>query len=354
MKKYCLISLISFLLFNCSIDEVEPLPLVIEGVTESEAKVGDIISINGRNFIQNQTYSVWFNNIQGSITDIHKDFIKVKIPEKSTSGTITLNYNLETIQVGNITIENIFRGNLKLTTQKEIDEFGANNYTQFIGDIQFGDTITPSESITNLLSLKHLKSITGYLHIINLKNLTSLNGLHKLNNIRGNLKIQDLENLTNLEGLESLKKVGCDFIIQNNNSLINLHGINNIETVGRHLVIFMNKNLNSIKGFENLSSVGKDLILESNPMLYDVNGLNNLTTIGRLLSIYDNASLVNINDLDGLTSIDFLLIKKNNSLSNFCGLQNLISNKEIADNYEVSENLYNPSKQNIIEESCSN
>ena len=41
------------------------------------------------------------------------------------------------------------------------------------------------------------------------------------------------------------------------------------------------------------------------------------------------------------------------SLKNLCGLQNLLSNDGLKGNYNVSDNLFNPSKQEIIDGNCS-
>jgi IPT/TIG domain len=353
MKKIYLIALLS-LLVNCSNDDSEMILPSIDSISTSIANVGDIITIKGQNFNPNETYIVKFNELEGTITETKETFIKVEIPEKSTSGNITLKYSEGIINVGNITIENIFSGNITLLTQNEVDEFGSNNYTKIIGELEIGDWTNPSESVINLVSLRYLTSITGNFHIINLSNLSTLNGLDGLNYIGNHFRVQDLAKLTNLQGLEALENIGGDFVIQNDDSLLNLNGITSVTSIGGHFLIFTNDKLNNIEGLVNLKSISKDFMIESNYKLTNFNGLSNLTTINGQLDIYDHSLLSNIDGLNGLTSIGSLLIQKNDLLSNYCSLRNLISNNDLIGEYSVSENLFNPTKQDIIDGNCSN
>ncbi|WP_108869966.1 IPT/TIG domain-containing protein [Aquimarina aquimarini] len=60
--------MISFLLYNCSSDndvttDQDTTNPVIESISESNVKAGDILTITGKNFDPNETYTVTFNGV---------------------------------------------------------------------------------------------------------------------------------------------------------------------------------------------------------------------------------------------------------------------------------------------------
>lgn len=112
MKHLSLLFLLFIALSSCSENEdpaqdqtVGDQPVFISLSTNS-AKPGDIITINGEGFKRNSNYSVYFNEVISSIQDIESKFLKVKVPEKATSGDITLRYSDKVIKMGTITIVN--------------------------------------------------------------------------------------------------------------------------------------------------------------------------------------------------------------------------------------------------------
>ncbi|WP_103867144.1 IPT/TIG domain-containing protein [Aquimarina sp. I32.4] len=110
MKQIYLITMISLLLCSCSSDndvtttDQDTTNPVIESISESNVKEGDILTITGKNFDPNETYTVTFNGVAGTITEVNVAYIKVEIPENATSGKIQLVYNGKTIEVGDIEI----------------------------------------------------------------------------------------------------------------------------------------------------------------------------------------------------------------------------------------------------------
>ncbi|WP_233886186.1 IPT/TIG domain-containing protein [Tenacibaculum piscium] len=108
MKKIYSIIILSLIFINCSKEnDIEPEPInfpTIEKLSNITASLGEIMTINGENFIQDETYIVKFNMKEGVITEISENYLKVKVPENATSGDITLTFNGKTEIIGEIEI----------------------------------------------------------------------------------------------------------------------------------------------------------------------------------------------------------------------------------------------------------
>jgi hypothetical protein len=105
MRKVLLFALMAVFMFACSDDETnELLQPTIENISIEGASSGDIITIPGKDFNENGTYSVRFNNIEGKITEIKSTYLKVEVPKDAASGDITLTYDGITTKIGSITI----------------------------------------------------------------------------------------------------------------------------------------------------------------------------------------------------------------------------------------------------------
>ena len=198
-----------------------------------------------------------------------------------------------------------YTGNLTLSSQTEIDDF---NFTEVTGDLTINDT--DDGNITNLIGLRELTQIGGFLNVGNNISLTSLNGLVNLIQIGGELRIQTNGSLVSLSGLESLKTVGGLFLIR------------------------------------------------SNPQLTSLTALTSLTTLGERLFIDDNDMLVSLNGLESITTINSTLqIVNNNSLVDFCAISALVGdgNQITSGEYTVNTNGHNPIYSIIGNENfCSN
>ena len=83
----------------------------------------------------------------------------------------------------------------------------------------------------------------------------------------------------------------------------------------------------------------------------DLDGLNGLTSVGNLF-VFHNEELTGIN-LINLASITYQLdVKGNRVLTDFCGIQAVIEN-DFTGIYNVNDNAYNPTQEDILEGKCS-
>ncbi|MDG1528264.1 MAG: hypothetical protein P8I51_08815 [Polaribacter sp.] len=79
----------------------------------------------------------------------------------------------------------IYNGDIIFSTQKQIDDFGENNYTKVTGSVTIGDrSVAPTSEINNLNGLSKLVNIDKDLYITNNKELSNLEGLNNLVSIK--------------------------------------------------------------------------------------------------------------------------------------------------------------------------
>ena len=101
---------------SCSKDEPAPAPAkeqptpqqtnfpTIKNFSAQEVTVGDIITIEGENFVPSQTYTITFNGVKGTIKEVTSNHLKVEIPEEATSGEVILSSNETSKSIGRLTI----------------------------------------------------------------------------------------------------------------------------------------------------------------------------------------------------------------------------------------------------------
>jgi hypothetical protein len=310
--------------------------------------------------------------------------------------------------IGGTNSEDTFNGSIDLFTQAEVDAFGANNYTHVTGRLYIGSN--PSAYTTNitnldalnslvsvavltmednnllenldpltnlisvgaliiidngLLNIDGLTNLTEILFLLNISNndsLTNIDGLDSLTIVNTKLEITQNDVLTNLNGLTNLISVGTvtnpptpytkGFTISANNMLTDLDGLDSLLTVGGDLYIYQNNSLVDLEGLSNLNSVGWVLQIRGNNMLTNLNGLSNIPSV-RSLIVMDNQSLLSLDGLEGLSSLEENVYIKNNTLLNdFCGIQSPFFNGLIGI-YDVIDNTYNPTLQDLIDGNCS-
>ncbi|UZO81351.1 hypothetical protein NBT05_02495 [Aquimarina sp. ERC-38] len=109
MRNFLSLLTILMIILSCSNDdsteqEQNSFPTNIE-ISLQSAEVGDSITIDGNGFLTNETYVVKFTeNITATIIEIDSNFLKVIVPENAISGIITLTYNNQTENIGEIEI----------------------------------------------------------------------------------------------------------------------------------------------------------------------------------------------------------------------------------------------------------
>ncbi|MBP94298.1 MAG: hypothetical protein CMC55_09315 [Flavobacteriaceae bacterium] len=198
-----------------------------------------------------------------------------------------------------------------------------------MGSLTIGST---NSDITDLMPLTNITTIKDRLYILDNIQLTTLNGLNNIEEITDEgLLIRGNTNLSSLDGLTGLRHVGLDITIINNSNLNNLFGLQGLfQAQGEFYEIYLKDNI----ALESLN-------------LQDVTSI-----IG--LYIYNNDALTSLDTLENLIECLELYINGNDLLNDFCALQNLYNNVTFnADLNEMTDNLFNPSIQDIIDGNCS-
>jgi len=285
-----------------------------------------------------------------------------------------------------------------------------------VGFFQFGIRIEDNDALVDLTGLDGLTTLNGNLEVYGNDSLISLNGLNSLTNhtavyegiaIGGNSSLRSLNGLNNissyncsltsiynnnalvtLEGLPNLTEFNGTISIERNDALISLIGLNNISSILGGLKINSNENLISLEGLDNLVSVGGILsignsinslsgyIYPGNISLTSLNNLSNLTYIGSELKITGCSSLTSLDGLENLnTIIQQAYYSTNNrvqigydptdpgispisnfynpQLSDFCGIQRLVTLGEITPlTTIISDNANNPTLSEIESLNC--
>ncbi len=456
-----------FTLFSCSKDDNQPDDLLELSVSTSDFSI---------TMDENPTNGQVIGTVQGSTNNGSISFsIIEQTPEgafsiDSTSGELTVaeaslfNFEVHPMLTGMVKVangplfeiarisialndleeDNRFEGDVFLTTQQEVDDFGNSGYTHITGNLVIGSSAY--DDIVDLSPLLNLQRIDNDLRIENCSRLTTIDGMRNVSHlgsviILGNLlleKITSFQNLhilngsliisdnpriddisgfsqlseirgefyfddsklSNLDALENLTIVENDFSIGYHLDLININGLSNLNIHGDNIGIHSNyslinldafsnmtatvskldiwhnlslENINglshvevtdnvlimsnhSLKNIDGLSSVQNvnNIGIQNNNSLLNLNGLNNLHTVRDFrLYIEGNRNLTNLDGLNGLERIDGKLsIHQNSLLRDFCALQNFLVNGSLGD-LEISENFYNPSRQDIRNGNCS-
>ena len=162
----------------------------------------------------------------------------------------------------------------------------------------------------------------------------TMEGVNTLLGTDGDFIIKDNPALESIVGFESMLLVAGSFHIQNNDLLTDISAFGNFETIQKNMVIQDNQLLSSLTGFSALERIYDMVIISNNPMLSSIDGLQNL----------DPAAV-------GFITID---INNNTSLNNFCALEGVFAaSNESSIFLTITDNLYNPTFQNIVDGNCS-
>ena len=200
--------------------------------------------------------------------------------------------------------------------------------------------------------------------------MTSLSGLEKLASVGYSFRINNNINLKSLDGLESLREAGFLYLSYSNvisdikdlSNLTTLHGIqiehcsnlvsvsgfNKVDSMEGNIALNDNSNLEIISGFQNLQKLG-GMNIYNNNNFRSMAGFENLKEVLDI-SVHQNKNLEVIDGLKNLKSIRYLTLNNNKNLSDYCILKSYI---DVISNLTIEFNLYNPSRQDIIEGNCS-
>lgn len=234
-----------------------------------------------------------------------------------------------------------------------------------------------NDSLKEVNALSSLRKIGDILQIGNNPQLINIDGFSNLNIVRGSIIIFSNHSLTSIgdafENLESALNISisqsmfesidgfnsltsCYSIeLYNNEQLESISGFNTLHSCKR-LSIGLNGNLQSIDGFSSLNNVDQFMLIQPNTIsapAISITAFSNLTTIENNLFIRGLA----ITDIDFISNVETvgndLNIDYNENLSDFCGLNTLIFNNGLVGNFYLNNNLYNPTKEDILNGNCS-
>ncbi|MFV0291515.1 MAG: hypothetical protein ACK5IJ_11575 [Mangrovibacterium sp.] len=219
-----------------------------------------------------------------------------------------------------------------LTSQAEVDEFGANEYTHVGGIIIDGSAdspITNLESLSSIIEIQHNFKVANYqglnLRLENLQKITTFN--IKSDSLK-TLELPKLKVATNFfvgflndeysvlaskietVSCPSLTTVINDFAVAG--YFVDLTGFSNLEEVGGEIIV--GGRLVSLKGFEKITYANYITISASD--LTSLDGIQNLTTVKNAFELMNAQKLEN---LDGLN----LQEAGNIAISNCIKLRNI-------------------------------
>ncbi|MAT90569.1 MAG: hypothetical protein CMC35_07740 [Flavobacteriaceae bacterium] len=215
----------------------------------------------------------------------------------------------------------VFDGSIELSSQIEVDQFGANNYTGITGSLY----ISNNTDITSISSLASIEFVGEFLSISGNVQLSTLEGLNNLETIGGAFFLINNPLLENFQGMNSLRTIHSTLEVIDNESLENFNGLESLQsTKGLH--ISQNQKLQNFTGLGELSHVDGILTIDSNPTLISLTGFENVITISQSLQVVDNSALVDMDGFDSLRSIGGkFVIRGNSQMTLINGLHNLNS-----------------------------
>lgn len=328
------------------------------------------------------TYSVFVGNqiIASNLTDLEFYISNLQV-NTTYSGYVRAhngdlftdsNYSFTTVA------SNIYNGRVFLRTQQEVDDFASNHYTEITDWLIIGRDDVVSD-ITDLGGLQTLVTVTGSLFISYNFELETTHGLQNISNDLNAIAIVDNTLLHDLSGFSNINKLLSYINIVNNPEITTLdafsdmtNGINDV-----NVELTNNDKLVDIDGLSQLdlysvyireheilsnmdlinssdSNTLAQLYIYNNPSLNDFSPLSNITLIKGSLTIgYSN--LTNLDDLSNLNrTYGNVNVWYNSALTDLCGLQNIVQSDNIDGVYNVHDNAYNPTFQNINDGNCSN
>ena len=195
-----------------------------------------------------------------------------------------------------------YYGDIRLETQKEVDSFAALNYTAIYGSLSLYNA-----EIRNLDALENLTQINGGIWI-------------------------EETSIKDVNGLENLQEF----------------------SPSSSIILWSNHELENLDGFKNLPASIGGIIIIDNSKLENVDGLSNVKYADGKISIADNTKLTNLDGISNIEKIkdgEKILVWNNASLTNLCGLTKMAGTEN--PNFDIKENAFNPTLEEIKNGDCS-
>lgn len=257
-------------------------------------------------------------------------------------------------------VAKVFEGDVFLTSQQEIDDFGAQGYTEITGKLICGDFIERTNKITNFLAFEKLQKVRELLIQYN-EAITNLDGFENLAEITENLTIRGNDLLVNLDGLNNVSVLTGTISINFNDKLetiddfnlindemdgININGNLNLKVIdafnslqlARSIVFSSNNNIELIQGFSELQHL-TDLFIRDNEGPFSVDAFYKLNSLS-FISVLDNPKLKSISGFDNLLTLEIVDIMDCNTLESITGF-NLVKEINFCRLEETNLNTFN-------------
>ena len=191
----------------------------------------------------------------------------------AVSGDIYINGNAGMCTNQSALDNTIYRGDVTVTTQTEVNDRSLAGKTIINGNVTLGYTSGNSRS-----------------------NITDLTPLSSVVRITGNLSIQQNGQLVNLTALNSLQSIGGYFSVRSNDTLTTFGNFSALQSIGGYFSVRSNDTLTTLGNFPALTSIGTgnnvsipslsevrdnvSIVLEDNPRLSDCSVLTNFISGG--------------------------------------------------------------------------
>lgn len=241
-----------------------------------------------------------------------------------------------------------------LIALKNLDGFNnLETITNTFSMIFYIQTAIAMESINGFNKLVSAQSIS--LHGGNLNesqnNIKTINGFQALEDLFV-LTIVRFYNVQEVRAFGSLKAVTNELNF-NQISFKNFDFLGSLEKIGSFL-LSQNPGLESLSGLKNLKQVN-NLNFGYQPLLRNLDGLEGLTNISINISIVHHTLLENLNGLANLSgNTTNLNITNNPKLGDLCGLTKLVKEGNVTGSFQISNNLHNPNRSDLVDGKCSN
>ncbi len=231
-------------------------------------------------------------------------------------------------------IAKVFEGDVVLTSQQEVEDFGAENYTGVNGNLTIRDDNNPS-TITDLTPLNTIINISESLTIENNNQLTRTDGFSQLIGIGGDLVIFNEEATFDIFGFNNLESVDGNLSLTSSfpGKIRDLDAFKGLVTIGSDMII--TKVIGSVKAFGKLNRIGDNLSIQLVESIEDLAFFESLESIEGEFFLSFNNAITSLKGLEKLTELNGLNLLRNDLLSSLSGLENV---KQIDGDLTVSLN----------------
>ena len=247
------------------------------------------------------------------------------------------------------------------------------NFTLRVGSF----STAPNSSLTSVEGFDSLESLTELI-IQGNQDLNIINGFKRLTEL-GRVSISKNPQLIAIDGFDSIENLSDNLPVSyisifENPKLLNVSAFQNLKSFDL-LEVFKNDNLESLDSFSSLEKINMELRIHENPLLERIT-FNTLQNIDLELKIYGNdilneISAPNLKKVQERLSIRFnpvlntlnlsngnafevgeLQIRNNVELLDFCFLRNIQFSNFAEGLYDVQQNGYNPTLEELTNDNC--